>query len=203
MANPELTPDLIQKALANNPERHYEHLSNLIPENEIRVLNKAAVILPMLQKRNAWHLLMTVRSEKLSEHRGQVAFPGGVQEYQDQNLRDTALREMAEEIGVVPYEVDVFGHLGDMPVITGYCVRPFVGQIPWPYPIRISGEEVEDVFTVPLGWLSNPENRYIEYRSIAGREFPVTFFKHYEGHQLWGASAEMTLALLRALGLTD
>ncbi|MFN2304243.1 MAG: hypothetical protein ACK2TV_10985, partial [Anaerolineales bacterium] len=54
---------------------------------------------------------------------------------------------------------------------------------------------------VPLRWLNDPDHRKIQYRSYAGREFPVIYFDNYEGHQLWGASAEMTLALLSALEL--
>jgi 8-oxo-dGTP pyrophosphatase MutT (NUDIX family) len=130
-----------------------------------------------------------------------VAFPGGARERQDKDLSHTALREVHEEIGVKPEDVHVFGHLGDMPVITGYLVRPYVGQIPWPYPLEISNDEVHSVFIIPLHWLANPRNRTLQFRSYAGREFSVIFFEPYDGYQLWGASAEMTLALLSALGL--
>jgi len=147
--------------------------------------------------------LFTHRSESLVEHRGQVAFPGGAREHNDSDLAWTALREMYEEIGVKLHDVDVFGHLGDMPIITGFMVRPYVGKIPWPYPLKISGDEVESTFIVPLKWLVDPDHRTIRYKSFAGREFPVIYFDHFEGHQLWGFSAEMTLALLSALDLIE
>jgi 8-oxo-dGTP pyrophosphatase MutT (NUDIX family) len=137
----------------------------------------------------------------LDEHRGQVAYPGGARDAQDNDLQETALREMQEEIGVNPEDVNVFGHLGDMPIITGYLVRPFVGQIPWPYPLEISSDEVESVFKVPLTWLADLNNHHVEYRSFAGREFPLILFEPFDGYRLWGASAEMTLALLSALRL--
>lgn len=93
-------------------------------------LRQAAVIIPLLFDENHWRVLLTHRSEELPEHRGQVAYPGGAHERSDENLHQTALREMQEEIGVHPSDVKVFGHLGDMPIVTGYWVRLFVGQIP-------------------------------------------------------------------------
>ena len=160
-------------------------------------------MIPLLEHEGRWHILLTHRSQHLLEHRGQVAFPGGAQERGDKNLKWTALREMYEEIGVDPNDVFVFGHLGNMPIITGYIVRPYVGQIPWPYELEISKDEVESAFIVPLKWLVDPDHRTVRYRSFAGREFPVIFFDHFAGHQLWGASAEMVVALLSALGLAD
>jgi hypothetical protein len=88
-------------------------------------------------------------------------------------------------------------------VITGYLVRPYVGKIPWPYTFCLSSDEVQSVFSIPLKWLSDPKNRKIKMRNYAGCEFPVTFFEPYDGYQLWGASAEMALALLSALNLMD
>ena len=173
----------------------------LFSSAEMKNIRAAAVIIPLLQHEGRWQVLLTHRSEALVEHRGQVAFPGGAREPQDEDLKSTALREMHEEIGVDPDDVIVFGHLGDMSIITGYKVRPFVGQIPWPYELSLSDEEVESAFIIPLDWLVDPDHRTVEYRSYAGREFPVIYFDHFEGHQLWGASAEMTLSLLDALGL--
>jgi hypothetical protein len=53
--------------------------------------------------------------------------------------------------------------------------------------------------SLPLQWLADPDHHLVRYRSLEGRKIPVFYFDHYEGHQLWGFSAEMTLALLRAL----
>lgn len=180
-----------------------DRYGNLFPEEMVGKLRRAAVFIPIMQIDHQWHILLTKRSDTLIEHRGQVAFPGGAQEMQDKDLHQTALREMQEEIGVQPQDVHVFGHLGDMPIITGYLVRPFVGEIPWPYPLNICNDEVQSVFYVPLEWLADPKNRKSEYRSYAGREFPVVLFDHYDGYQLWGASAEMTLALLSALNTVN
>ena len=201
MFNP--SNDEICQAVEAFQLRQEQRFSNRYFAKDLRNLRPAAVIIPLLVKKGHWHVLLTHRSEELVEHRGQIAFPGGARERADDDLATTALREMYEEIGVHPRDVQVYGHLGDMPILTGYLVRLFVGRIHWPYDLRINRAEVESVFIVPLSWLVDPHHRTIQYRSYAGREFPVIFFDHYEGHQLWGASAEMTIALLEALGLVD
>ena len=135
------------------------------------------------------------------KHSGQVAFPGGAREFTDNSLQTTALREMKEEIGIDPIDVHIFGHLGDIPVITGYLVRLFVGQILWPYILTVNHSEVENTFFIPLLWLINPSHHTTRYRNYAEREFPVLFFEKFQGHQLWGASAEMMMIFMGALDL--
>lgn len=198
---PHLSQHEIQQAVQAYEADFYDRYRHLYTRDQLEGFRRAAVMIPMFFDENQWHILLTLRSDTLGEHRGQVAFPGGGHEMQDNNLCDTALREMHEEIGVNPEDVRVFGHLGDMPVVTGYLVRPYVGQIPWPYSFDLAGEEVQSVFKIPIAWLADPQNRHHQFRSYAGREFPVVFFEHYGGYQLWGASAEMTLALLSALSL--
>jgi len=60
---------------------------------------------------------------------------------------------------------------------------------------------VESTFICPLLWLADPDHRAIKYRSFAGREFPIIFFDQFEGYQLWGATAQMTISLMEALGI--
>jgi len=200
---PDLTEKSISKALRLYQSEQEERFGELFSGESYQKLRPAAVIIPLLEHENRWYVLLTRRSEKLLEHRGQVAFPGGAMERGDNDLRTTALREMHEEIGIDPEHVLILGELADMPVITGYLVRIIVGKISWPYELTINQDEVERVFIVPLNWLADPNHRTIRYRSYAGREFPVIFFDDYEGQKLWGASAEMMMTLLSALGLDD
>lgn len=201
MINP--SKEKISRAISAYQVQQNKHFDHLFSTEDWKKLRQAAVIIPMLEHEGHWHVLLTQRSQELVEHRGQVAYPGGARERKDENLQAAALREMYEEVGVLPRDVIVFGHLGDMPIITGYMVRLFVGQIPWPYDLEINTDEVESAFIVPLKWLADPDHRTIQYRSYAGREIPVIFFDHFEGYQLWGASAEMTLVLLSALNLSE
>lgn len=198
----QLTPQEIESRISAYQLQQQTRFAELFSSEDIRKLRPAAVIIPLLIFDESWHVLLTHRSQNLHEHRGQVAYPGGAREFHDKSLEDTACREMKEEIGVNPHDVRIFGHLGDMPIITGYLVRLFVGLIPWPYTLKLNPEEVDSAYIVPLNWLANPVHRTIQYRSYAGREFPVIFFEYYQGHQLWGASAEMTMILLSALGFS-
>lgn len=197
-----LTRPDIKRGVQNFEIDYLNRYGSLFSPEALAKMRRAAVLIPLLEIKHQWYLLLTQRSDSLIQHRGQVAFPGGAYERKDEDLQQTALREMQEEIGVKIGDVEVFGHLGDMPIITGYLVRPYVGEIPWPYPLDISRNEVKNAFKIPLDWLADPNNRKTEYRSYAGREIPVVLFDFYDGYQLWGASAEMTLALLSAVNLT-
>lgn len=198
-----LTSKKISRALSIYQVQQHNRFAELLSSENSNNFRQAAVLIPLLETEGRWHVLLTRRSQELVEHRGQVAFPGGAREQGDENLQWTALREMYEEVGVEPHDVQILGSLGDMPIITGYMVRLFVGEIPWPYELSINTDEVESAFVVPLDWLADPRHHTIKYRSYAGREIPVIYFDQYNGYQLWGASAEMTLALLSAFELID
>jgi 8-oxo-dGTP pyrophosphatase MutT (NUDIX family) len=193
--------ELIAQALETYHLQQSDRVADVLSQNESPKLRPSAILMPLLEYEGRWHLLFTQRSETLVEHRGQVSFPGGSKDHTDPDLCYTALRETKEEIGVAPKDVTVFGKLGQMPIITGYMVHMYVGQMPWPYDLQLNPDEVESAFIIPLRWLVDPDHRTIRYHSFAGREFPVIYFDLFEGHQLWGASAEMTLALLEALDL--
>ncbi|HNT25944.1 MAG TPA: CoA pyrophosphatase [Anaerolineales bacterium] len=169
----------------------------------------AAVLVPMLRAPitsngdTGWHLLLTRRSDRLAEHRGQVAFPGGRSDPGDPTPQATALREAEEEVGIKPSDVQVLGTLNSVLTITNYSVTPVIGIIPWPYPIRLQPNEVSRVFTMPLHWLADPEHRKIQRRPIPSMQgiesLPVIYFNPYDGEVLWGISAEITVTLLKTI----
>ena len=198
-----LTSEEISRALSVYQIQQHNRFFELLSSEKLINFRQAAVLIPLLETEGRWHVLLTRRSQELVAHRGQVAFPGGAKERGDENLQWTALREMYEEVGIEPHDVQILGSLGDMPIITGYMVRLFVGEIPWPYELTINTDEVESAFVIPLDWLADPLHRRIKYRNYAGREIPVIFFEQYDDYRLWGASAEMTLALLSAFELID
>jgi 8-oxo-dGTP pyrophosphatase MutT (NUDIX family) len=165
----------------------------------------AAVLIPLLQIEDEWHVLFIRRTVGNMDHSGQVAFPGGRRDPEDTSVKMTALREANEEIGLHPQDVQVLGRLPGFLTISNYRVTPIVGMIPWPYCLKPSPDEVAKVFSIPLSWLSNPANRFDEYRTLPEpySPIPVTYFKPHQNEVLWGVSAEFTLSLLSALGLNQ
>jgi 8-oxo-dGTP pyrophosphatase MutT (NUDIX family) len=164
----------------------------------------AAVLIPLLQEAASWHVLFTRRNDDLPEHSGQVAFPGGRTDPGDTTPEGTALREAWEEIGLQPEDVHLLGRLRNYLTITNYLVTPIVGAILWPYALQLETREVSRVFTIPLAWLMDPANHEERTRLLPEPNPPVQviYFKHYDGELLWGASARLTLALIRALTQT-
>jgi 8-oxo-dGTP pyrophosphatase MutT (NUDIX family) len=201
----DLNETCIEKVLAKslNPDLPPE---SPYPQEFVQThILRAAVLLPFLRKEGQWHLLFIRRTfHEEDRHKGQVAFPGGRCNSQDQSAEAAALREAFEETGILPEDVKILGRLRDMLTITGYQVTPIVGAIPWPYHLIPQPEEVSRIFTVPLHWLADPNNRVIRNREIQiqGKSVPVIYFKQYEGEILWGASARITMLLLEALGFS-
>lgn len=188
--------------------------SNLPPENpydeylDRRFINlalkRAAVLIPFLMKDDRWHILFIRRTQKSNDlHSGQVAFPGGHCDPNDPDPIHAAYREMCEETGVTPGDITYLGRLRDMLTITGYRITPIVGAIPWPYPLVPQPSEVSRIFSIPLEWLADPENRITKLRNRPDTEktFPVLYYHPYDSEVLWGASARITHLLLEALGL--
>jgi 8-oxo-dGTP pyrophosphatase MutT (NUDIX family) len=163
---------------------------------------EAGVLMPLLRKQEAWHLLYIRRPEsELDDHSGQVAFAGGKREQGDADLLQTALREAREEIGIEPGDVEVLGSLGRHHSVTRFSIMPVVGVIPWPYPLRPNPSEVAATFTMPLAWLADPGNLDITYRRVEGfaEPVPVAVFRRYAGELLWGATARMTISFIEQL----
>ena len=161
----------------------------------------AAVLIPLLRKENAWHILLIRRTKVEGDmHSGQVAFPGGAQEAQDATSERTALRETYEEIGLPPEKVEVLGVLPTTHTISNFLLTPIVGVIPWPFELKLSQKEVSRVFTIPLDWLMDETNTRYETRQIEPYPpFEVIYFDTYDNEQLWGVSASIIVEFLSRL----
>jgi 8-oxo-dGTP pyrophosphatase MutT (NUDIX family) len=200
---PELTEDFIKDRLqqAHQPGRiaSTDGFAEMYEDVELRC---AAVLIPLVNWKDEWHLVFTRRTDRVEHHKGQVSFPGGGCDLADGTAESTALREAEEEIGLKPSDVAVLGRLDDVLTITRYRVTPVVGVMPWPYELRLEPAEVERVFTIPLLWLAGRNNWQEQFALPDGtpRPFPVIRYDLYDGEFLWGVSARITHNFLEVLG---
>jgi len=161
-------------------------------------LKCAAVLVPLVWQDGEWHLLYTRRTDTVESHKGQVSFPGGACDEGETTPEQTALREADEEIGLKPNDVTVLGRLSDMITVSYFQVTPVVGVVKWPTVFQVGEAEVARVFTIPLGWLANPSNRWQFERPDSRRG--LIAYHPYDGELLWGATARMTVDFLNTLG---
>lgn len=160
----------------------------------------AAVLIPLLLDQDIWKILFIKRTYHIYDrHSGQIAFPGGRADRSDSALQDTALREAEEEIGLNPEDVEILGESSPIETVTDYQVTPFVGILPWPYPLVPSPVEVEKTILYPISWLADSKNHQVKTwipDPSAGTGYPVIFFEEYLGEILWGATAQIVLDFL-------
>lgn len=167
----------------------------------------ASVLVPLTQRDAGLAVLLTLRTDHLHDHPGQVSFPGGRAEPEDADAVATALREAHEEIGVASSFVDVIGQLPTYTTGTGFIVTPVVGVLRDGYGLNPDPFEVAEVFEVPLSFLMNPANhRWHSVETAAGRrEFLSMPWTGIDGsgqsrqYFVWGATAAMLRNLYRFL----
>lgn len=155
--------------------------------NEGPPARPAAVLIPVVARPEAT-VLLTQRSSDLSNHSGQIAFPGGKIEPGDATPADTALREAEEEVGLNIGEVSPLGYLDPYLSATGFLVTPVVGLVSTGARVAPNPAEVADVFEVPLAWLMDPLRFAVHSRAWKGRM--RYFYAIPFGERLiWGVTA--------------
>ncbi len=155
---------------------------------------EAAVVVPVLDTLDP-ALLFTKRADHLADHPGQMSFPGGGHEPVDTDLRETALREASEEVGLRPGAVDCVGRLDDIRTVTRYSVRPFVARVPG-RSYEPCDEEVAEVATLPLSGLTDLDNYDSERRDHPYYGDIRLHYFRVAGHTVWGATARILVQFL-------
>ena len=160
----------------------------------------AGVLVPLFVAEEQFRVLFIQRTLMVKDHRGQIAFPGGVRDPEDAHLLATALRETEEEIGLAPEAVEVLGTLPPIATITGYHITPFVGLIPYPYDFHPSPREVKRLLALAVGEFYAPERWRTGPYVFQGRTTRVCYWQNGQ-EVVWGATARILLNLLAHLGV--
>ncbi len=153
----------------------------------------AAVLVALFEEDGETHVVLTRRAQHLRTHRGEVCFPGGRRDG-DEDLVDTALREAHEEIGLHPSSVEIVREWRHHATITSQSfIAPFVAVLASrPVDLVPNPREVEQILYVPLRELALEEVYREEHWTFAGNTRPLWFFD-LVGDTVWGATG----ALLR------
>ncbi len=162
---------------------------------------QAAVLIPLLAPAApaaAAGLLLTRRAEHLKQHPGEISFPGGTQEPDDHNLLATAIRETAEETGILPEYVQPVGILGELDTISGYRLRAYVGWVRPGFTLVRERSEVAELITVDSAQAINTGNFSWQRRTTAAGTFKLPEI-NLHGHRVWGVTGVILWRLAERL----
>lgn len=174
---------------------NHEDMAELIGDAPRR---PAAVLIGIRDDREQ-RVVLTVRTDTLQQHAGQVAFPGGRVEPDDVDVVATALRESEEEIGLDAGMVTPLGFLEAFETISGYSVTPVVARIAANAVLKPDPGEVAEVFEVPFAFFLEPANLRRYTMDFRGHRREMVEFLH-AGYRIWGVTAAILYNLLKRMG---
>jgi 8-oxo-dGTP pyrophosphatase MutT (NUDIX family) len=163
-----------------------------------RIVTPAAVLVPLINRPGGVTVMLTQRTAHLTDHAGQISFPGGRVDQGDLDRVHTALREAEEETGLGRDAVEVIGTLPEYDIQTGFRVTPVVGWIEPPVEYDPDPFEVAEVFEVPLTHFLDPANHQRHSDEVNGRRRNY-YAMPYQQRNIWGATAGMLYSLYQVL----
>jgi 8-oxo-dGTP pyrophosphatase MutT (NUDIX family) len=164
---------------------------------EVRPIRPAAVLVPVVDREEPM-VLLTQRTAALPDHAGQIAFPGGKIDAQDETPLAAALREAEEEIGLDRRHVHPIGYLDLYMTTLGYRIVPTLARVNPDFRLTLNASEVDDAFEVPLAFLMQPDNHQRHTRPWKGLTrtyYAIPFAERY----IWGVTAGILRNLYRRI----
>jgi 8-oxo-dGTP pyrophosphatase MutT (NUDIX family) len=165
---------------------------------------ESAVLFPLYKKNDAWHTAFMKRPVSQGVHSGQLSFPGGRLEENETHL-EAALRESAEEVGIIEQNWKVIGELSALYIPPShFVVQPFLAVGPENPAFHFNESEVVEWIEHPISNLLKPQ--IIRRKEIFVAKFNRTFDSGYfdiQGHTLWGATAIMVQEFRSLFGYID
>tara|TARA_B100000686_G_C16474196_1_gene803690 strand:+ start:57 stop:647 length:591 start_codon:yes stop_codon:yes gene_type:complete len=184
------TIDSIRSALSKTSSPNSVNSDGLI---------EAAVAILVYPKPDSLTIILNKRTDRVEHHKGEISFPGGGRDPEDDSILDTALRETREEMGIAPEDIEIIAQLDQVSTRSGFSITPFVGIIPPDYDFEVSNIEIAEVLEVPIESLLDTENQ-VEDDRVWGDEIPSKQYSYlYGSHIIWGATARIITQLLDIL----
>tara|TARA_B100001250_G_scaffold398499_1_gene406774 strand:- start:496 stop:1131 length:636 start_codon:yes stop_codon:yes gene_type:complete len=148
----------------------------------------SAVLILLYPKNKTFNFILTLRSNKVESHKGQISLPGGVQE-KNETLSQTALRESNEEIGVKTEIIELIGKLSTIYVpFSGFKIYPYVGWTSKAPDLKASEDEVEKIIEISIDELINNNNQRKKNTTIRGVPISMPYF-NLNKEIVWGATS--------------
>ena len=165
-------------------------------QKPLAMARPSAVLIGLFQSARGVEVILTRRSHQLTNHRGEISFPGGRLDAGEIAI-DAALREMQEEIGINPSEAQVIGELSALStVVSNSHIVPIVARFVERPKMQPMNSEVDRVFTVPLSELIRSDTYSQEHWKFPDRELQINFF-YLDDETIWGATARMLLQVMK------
>jgi 8-oxo-dGTP pyrophosphatase MutT (NUDIX family) len=177
--------------------RPWQTQLDLPPETRIRFQGQedrwveAAVLVPFVLRETGITVMLTQRTAHLHDHAGQVSFPGGRIETFDANPHAAAIRETVEETGLPAHYIDIVGQLPLYRTGTGFNITPVAALIKPGFDLAPDAFEVDQVFEVPLAFLTDPQNYRLHTAHLSDGSTRQYYSIPWQGFFIWGATAAM------------
>jgi len=154
---------------------------------QVRPIRPAAVLVPIVDHPEPT-VLLTQRTKDLSDHPGQISFPGGKIDKADADPLASALREADEEIGLDHAHIEPLGYLDLYMTTLGYRIVPVLARVKPGFSLKLNAREVDNVFEVPLAFLmdqANVQRHARDWQGLTRHYYAITFGDRY----IWGVTA--------------
>ena len=194
-----LQPSALRMRFAQPPDWEPELFSE--KQFSDRALVRASVLIPIVMRENPT-VLLTERTLHLSNHSGQIAFPGGKADVNDVDATATALREAYEEVGLDAEYIQVLGELPQYTTGSAFVITPVVALVKTGFTLVRNQFEVADIFEVPLDFLMNPANHHrhtMEWEGAQREWLSMPYDDQFKQRFIWGATAGILRNFYRLL----
>jgi 8-oxo-dGTP pyrophosphatase MutT (NUDIX family) len=173
----------------------------VVEAGEAKAMIDAAILIPVYRAKGGELRIVMILRNPGGIHGGQVAFPGGKHDPEDETMLETALRETREELGLIVEPRDV---LAELPMTqtrtTGYRVFPYLARITAPDRWQIAEREIAEIIDVKLNDLTRPgaHARMVDRFPTWDKAEQVAYYQ-VGSHRLWGLSYRILHPLLPRL----